>query len=106
MLATLIMLLLNKLFNQILIVNLTYHVSYIFFVFIIFILFLKYKIVNLVYRFFLVSFAQGGSGVTCSPLLCILGAILSRLTALPVVVGGVGRVYAWDWDVVGGGLLF
>ena len=37
---------------------------------------------------------------TLSPLLYLLGTIFkSRLPALPVVVGGGGRVYAWDWGV-------
>ena len=53
----------------------------------------------------MVSFDQGGTGVPCPPFFVFLVPLLCRLTALPIVVGGGGHVYAWDWDVDGGGLV-
>ena len=67
-------------------------------------LFFCSKIVYLVYRGVLVSFSQGGTGVSCPPFSVFSAPFLSRLPALPVVVGGGGQVYEWDW-VVGGGEL-
>ena len=40
-----------------------------------------------------------GDRCTLSPLIYLFGAILSRLLALRVVVGGGGWVYAWYWGV-------
>ena len=67
--------------------------------------FLFIFVVFLVCRGFFVSFDQGGTGVPCAPLSVFLEPFLSRLHALPVVVGGGGRVYAWFWSIDGGGLL-
>ena len=39
-------------------------------------------------------FDQGGTGVPCPPFSVLLSPFLCRLAALPMVVGGVGRVYA------------
>ena len=64
-----------------------------------------YIIVFLIYRGFWVSFAQGGTGVPCTPFSVFLDPFLSHMPALPVVVGGGGRVYAWVWGVLGDGLL-
>ena len=52
------------------------------------------------------SFAQGGTDVPGSPFSVFSEPFLSRLHALPVVVGGGGRVYAWVWSIDGVGLLF
>ena len=71
----------------------------------IFFLFFCSKIVNLVYRDVLVSISQGGAGVPCPPFSVFSASFLSRLPALPVVVGGGGQVYAWDWVVDGGELV-
>ena len=64
-----------------------------------------YKIVYLVFRGLLVSFAQGGTCLTCTPFNVFSAPFLFRLPALPVMAGGGGRVYARDWGVGGGGLL-
>ena len=54
---------------------------------------------------FIVSFFQGGTGVTCTPLSVFLVPLLCRLTAFPVVVVGGGQVYACYWGVGGSGLV-
>ena len=59
--------------------------------------FIFYKIVYLVYRGLLVSFDQGGTCVPCTSFSVFSATLLSCLTALHAVVGGGGRVYAWDW---------
>ena len=51
------------------------------------------------------SFSQGGTGVTCFPFSVFLAPLLCRLPALPLVVGGGGRLYAWYWGVGGIGLV-
>ena len=65
---------------------------------------LFYKIFYLVYRSFIVSFAQGGTGVPCPPFSVLSTTLLCCLPALPVVVDGGGRVYAWYWGVGGSGI--
>ena len=58
-------------------------------------LFIYYKIVYLVYRSFLmVYFAQGGTCVPVPPSLSSWRHFFCSLPALPMVVGGGGRVYA------------
>ena len=50
------------------------------------------KIFYLVYRSFIVSFAQRGTGVTCTPFSVLSAPLLCCLPNLPVVVVGGGRV--------------
>ena len=52
------------------------------------------KLVYLLYRGAMVSFAQGGAGVPFPPYLSSQHHFLSLLPDLPVVVGGRRRVYA------------
>ena len=51
------------------------------------------------------SLAQGGKGVSCYPLSVFSSPLLCHLPAPNGVVGGCGRVYAWDWVVIGDGLV-
>ena len=51
------------------------------------------------------SFEKGGTGVPFPPFSVFSAPVLSRMPALPMVVGGGGRVYAWVWGVGGGGLI-
>ena len=60
--------------------------------------------VYLVYRSYIASFSQEGTGVPCPPFFVFLEPLLCRIPSLPLVVDGGGRVYAGDWGV-GGGLL-
>ena len=59
------------------------------------------KIFYLFDRGVFVSFAQGGTVIPCPPFSVFSATFLTCLPALPVVVSGSGRVYAWDWGVGG-----
>ena len=68
--------------------------------------FLKKSFLSL-YRF-LVSFSQGGTGVSCPPFSVFPAPFLSclpALPALPMVVGGGSQVYGLVWGVGRGGFL-
>ena len=65
----------------------------------------KHKIVYLVYRIFNVYFSQGGAGLPCPPFSALSAHLFCRLPALPLVVGGGGRVYVGDWGFGGSGLV-
>ena len=53
----------------------------------------------------MMSFAEVRTGVPCHPFSVFSAPLLFRLPALTMVVGGGGRVYAWDWGVGGDGLV-